>query len=204
MDEQLHKAALLALTDSLEPSDLPILASTFTAKHLHPASRRVNPSRSLNVKQTQYKKMAKFLLDLQDAGVLKVATEKAGVEYITVVDWKHELLSTIDPRDYPDEPDPAGDAGDLGQKWNGQLPKRGTKRVEIVQKKKKGNKNVTVVSSLENFGFELDENLKRTIAKHFSASVNCVYTPPPFHSCFSVSCHAPHDVHPCGGYSTVL
>lgn len=189
MDEQLQVSLLLAIRTTLTPADLPILVSTFTANHLHPASRRVHPTRSLNVKQTRHKKMAAFLDAMQAEGLLKVATEKAGVQRIASVEWQHELVGTVDPSDYPDVAEAEAEIASaaVGQRWQGTMPKRGTKKIEVVQQKKKGNKNVTVVSNLANFGFTLDEGLKKAMARHFSASVSCTHpqsSPPTFMPCW--------------------
>ena len=116
--------------------------------------------------------MLPFLEELRDAGLLRLATEKAGVDRITAVDLRHPMLSEVDPREYPEvEEDDGGAAVDDVPKWQGQMPKKGSKKVEVKQVKRK-QKNVTQVSNLENFGIELDERLKRAIARHFSVAVS--------------------------------
>jgi len=117
--------------------------------------------------------MLPFLEELRAAGLLRLASEKVGVDRITTVDLRHPMLSDVNPRDYPEveEVDGGGGAVDDVPKWQGQLPKKGSKKVEIRQVKRK-QKNVTEVSNLENFGIELDERLKRAIARHFSVAVS--------------------------------
>lgn len=52
------------------------------------------------------------------------------------------------------------------------MPTKGSKVILIKLSKVRGNKNVTTIHNLENFGIALDEALKKEMAKRFSVSVS--------------------------------
>eukprot|EP00041_Stephanoeca_diplocostata_P004502 m.46229 g.46229 ORF g.46229 m.46229 type:complete len:188 (-) comp15154_c0_seq6:196-759(-) len=55
---------------------------------------------------------------------------------------------------------------------DGTMPRKGSKCINVSLVKKKGNKNITCVDNLENFGIIMDEPLKRAVSRHFSVSVS--------------------------------
>lgn len=59
----------------------------------------------------------------------------------------------------------------------GSLPKKGVKVITVMAKKVRGNKNVTTIHNLENFGIRLDAALRKEMAKRFSVAVTFTEAP---------------------------
>lgn len=183
MDEVLELAFVLALCTTATNSELPMLVSKFYSQHMLPAShavaRAIDGAPELKVKQTRYKKIGVFLEAMAKNGSIAVITEKAGVQKVVSVDRTHSNLIGFNVDRFA-VPDPDNSAGadfavaghdNPGNLWQGAVPKRGTKLVTIHQKKVRGNKNVTVIENLSNFGIRLDDPMRKELAKHFSSSV---------------------------------
>ncbi|GAB0097829.1 Eukaryotic translation initiation factor 2D [Sergentomyia squamirostris] len=89
-DEVIKKAFLTALKKDKEKLVLPLLTSTFYANHV----QAVTP---INIKQTSYKKVTKFLQEMSNEGFLVVREEKKGVEKIISIDYEHPQLMAFRP-----------------------------------------------------------------------------------------------------------
>lgn len=66
----------------------------------------------------------------------------------------------------------AGASGKAPPLWK--VPTKGAKVIVIKLTRRSGNKNVTVISNLENFGIRLTDEIKKDIAKRFSVSVRYI------------------------------
>lgn len=185
MDDLLTQSFLLALQTTVSQKNLPMLAATLYAQHVLPASRLLRGPQ-LNVKYTQWKKLGVFLESMARAGLIVMEIEKAGVDRIVSFDHGHSLLLSYDPSDdyIPVDSDEKHNS-DFDAKlnasgtvsWDGTLPKRGAKKIEVLLKKVRGNKNITQVSRLGNFGIKLDSGLQKEMKLRFSAAVSYVTGP---------------------------
>eukprot|EP00041_Stephanoeca_diplocostata_P004500 m.46230 g.46230 ORF g.46230 m.46230 type:complete len:147 (-) comp15154_c0_seq6:723-1163(-) len=119
MDDMLENAFLLALKTSVRVKDLPMLVSTFFAQHVKPASQRLRTGADLNLKQTRFKKLGAFLDHMAAEGLVKVVTEKAGVQKLVSFDSVNARLLSFDQAQYPEVESDGGDIdpSGLGQRW---------------------------------------------------------------------------------------
>ncbi|XP_048081416.1 eukaryotic translation initiation factor 2D isoform X2 [Ursus arctos] len=86
MDELLQRCFLHALKCQVKKADLPLLTSTFLGSHMFsccPAGQQ------LDIKRSSYKKLSKFLQQMQQEQIIQVEELSRGVESIVAVDWKH-------------------------------------------------------------------------------------------------------------------
>eukprot|EP00039_Didymoeca_costata_P010630 m.143613 g.143613 ORF g.143613 m.143613 type:complete len:579 (-) comp14903_c0_seq2:92-1828(-) len=181
MDDLLKQCFCYAL-QQIQDTELPILISTFYAQHMIPKSSELKGgSDGIQIKQTKFKKIGNFLDEMSREDFIKMVTEKAGVQRITKVNRSHPDLVEFNVTHYLAQRDVEPDSEVTGlnkeNRWTGQLPKKGTKFVNVSQKKVKGNKNITVVSNMENFGIRLDDTLKKELAKKFSVAVSFTDVP---------------------------
>uniref|UniRef100_G3UFJ9 Eukaryotic translation initiation factor 2D n=1 Tax=Loxodonta africana TaxID=9785 RepID=G3UFJ9_LOXAF len=86
MDELLQRCFLHALKSRVRKADLPLLASTFLGSHMFSCCPE---GRQLDIKKSSYKKLSKFLQQMQQEQVIQVKELSRGVESIVAVDWKH-------------------------------------------------------------------------------------------------------------------
>ncbi|XP_065069575.1 eukaryotic translation initiation factor 2D-like [Rhopilema esculentum] len=69
--------------------ELPILVTTFSAQFLHPACPE---GQKIDMKKTRYKKMGKFLQEMESRGLVKVGELSKGVLSITAMTFENECL----------------------------------------------------------------------------------------------------------------
>ncbi|XP_054546074.1 eukaryotic translation initiation factor 2D isoform X3 [Talpa occidentalis] len=86
MDELLQRCFLHALKCRVKKADLPLLTSTFLGSHMFSCCPE---GRQLDVKKSSYKKLSKFLQQMQQEQIIQVKELSKGVESIVAVDWKH-------------------------------------------------------------------------------------------------------------------
>eukprot|EP00050_Salpingoeca_kvevrii_P017519 m.65880 g.65880 ORF g.65880 m.65880 type:complete len:600 (+) comp7597_c0_seq1:412-2211(+) len=184
-DELLLNSLLLALQTTLSnQKELPLLVSSVYAQHILPAAKRLAPHDALNVKQTKHKKIGAFLAAMAADGLLDITEEKKGVQMLAKFNTLHDTLLNFDAEEHLPAPalsdsgdaDPASAAGkSAGASYV--VPKSGSKLISIQVKKVRGNKNVTLVENLTNFGIALDEAFRKELARRFSASVSFAMGP---------------------------
>jgi len=178
MDEVLYRGFLLALRISCEDTALPMLISAFYAHHIKPACQLLKGNPDLAIKQTKHKKISVFLEAMAKDGIIYLNTVKEGVVQITAVDRNHDEVYKFDADAFLEpviEAEATHDVvsrGNSENKWQGALPKRGVKVVTIMGKKVRGNKNVTTIANLENFGIRLDGAVRKEMSKRFSVAVS--------------------------------
>eukprot|EP00123_Amoebidium_parasiticum_P001644 comp12794_c0_seq1/m.7935 comp12794_c0_seq1/g.7935 ORF comp12794_c0_seq1/g.7935 comp12794_c0_seq1/m.7935 type:complete len:586 (-) comp12794_c0_seq1:136-1893(-) len=85
-DTLLRLCFLTAIKSSVKDNMLPLLASSFYAQHLLPARP---PGTTLDIKKTSYKKLSKYLLEMQKEGLVKIKEQSKGVEVITDINRAH-------------------------------------------------------------------------------------------------------------------
>jgi len=88
MDELLHNCFCQALLNA-KKVDLPILVSTFTAQYLYPTCPE---GFKIDIKKSSYKKMSKFLSEMQSNKVIMLKELSKGVESITFMSYENETL----------------------------------------------------------------------------------------------------------------
>uniref|UniRef100_A0A452TCL9 Eukaryotic translation initiation factor 2D n=1 Tax=Ursus maritimus TaxID=29073 RepID=A0A452TCL9_URSMA len=92
MDELLQRCFLHALKCQVKKADLPLLTSTFLGSHMFsccPAGQQ------LDIKRSSYKKLSKFLQQMQQEQIIQVEELSRGVESIVAVDWKHPRITSF-------------------------------------------------------------------------------------------------------------
>ncbi|XP_033054557.1 eukaryotic translation initiation factor 2D isoform X4 [Trachypithecus francoisi] len=86
MDELLQQCFLHALKCRVKKADLPLLTSTFLGSHMFSCCPE---GRQLDIRKSSYKKLSKFLQQMQQEQIIQVKELSKGVESIVAVDWKH-------------------------------------------------------------------------------------------------------------------
>ncbi|XP_049844815.1 eukaryotic translation initiation factor 2D [Schistocerca gregaria] len=86
MDELIMYCFLKALKTTAKKAEYPMLASTFCKQHLLPACP---PGKTLDVKKTSYKKLSKFLVEMDAINIIKVKELTKGVQRIMSIDLSH-------------------------------------------------------------------------------------------------------------------
>ncbi|XP_055331413.1 eukaryotic translation initiation factor 2D-like [Paramacrobiotus metropolitanus] len=89
-----QKIFLTTLKSRVIETSLPMLASTLN-KHLLEISRRISDP-PLEIKNTSYRKLGKFLEEMQSSGLITLMKIKEGVEAIAAVDWKNTRFKDIE------------------------------------------------------------------------------------------------------------
>ncbi|XP_070251855.1 eukaryotic translation initiation factor 2D isoform X3 [Myotis yumanensis] len=92
MDELLQQCFLHALKCRIKKTDLPLLTSTFLGSHVFSCCPE---GRQLDIKKSSYKKLSKFLQQMQQEQIIQVKELSKGVESIVAVDWKHPRKGSI-------------------------------------------------------------------------------------------------------------
>ncbi len=95
MEEYLMEAFLTALKVSLDEKDLPIDGQEFFSKHMNPCRREgVN----LDLKNTSYQKMGKFLQAMSKTSIIEFKESKKGANpQITKINRHHPKLADFEP-----------------------------------------------------------------------------------------------------------
>ncbi|XP_036198511.1 eukaryotic translation initiation factor 2D isoform X5 [Myotis myotis] len=92
MDELLQQCFLHALKCRIKKTDLPLLTSTFLGSHVFSCCPE---GRQLDIKKSSYKKLSKFLQQMQQEQIIQVKELSKGVESIVAVDWKHPRITSF-------------------------------------------------------------------------------------------------------------
>ncbi|KAF6074409.1 eukaryotic translation initiation factor 2D [Phyllostomus discolor] len=92
MDELLQRCFLHALKCRVTKADLPLLTSTFLGSHVFSCCPE---GRQLDIKKSSYKKLSKFLQQMQQEQIIQVKELSKGVESIVAVDWKHPRKGSV-------------------------------------------------------------------------------------------------------------
>ncbi|XP_048962832.1 eukaryotic translation initiation factor 2D isoform X4 [Canis lupus dingo] len=92
MDELLQRCFLHALKCQVKKADLPLLTSTFLGNHMFSCCPK---GRQLDIKKSSYRKLSKFLQQMQQEQIVQVEELSKGVESIVAVDWKHPRKGSI-------------------------------------------------------------------------------------------------------------
>uniref|UniRef100_G3RGZ7 Eukaryotic translation initiation factor 2D n=1 Tax=Gorilla gorilla gorilla TaxID=9595 RepID=G3RGZ7_GORGO len=92
MDELLQQCFLYALKCRVKKADLPLLTSTFLGSHMFSCCPE---GRQLDIKKSSYKKLSKFLQQMQQEQIIQVKELSKGVESIVAVDWKHPRITSF-------------------------------------------------------------------------------------------------------------
>ncbi|XP_039737666.1 eukaryotic translation initiation factor 2D isoform X2 [Pteropus medius] len=92
MDELLQRCFLHALKCRVKKADLPLLTSTFLGSHMFSCCPE---GRQLDIKKSSYKKLSKFLQQMQQEQIIQVKELSKGVESIVAVDWKHPRITSF-------------------------------------------------------------------------------------------------------------
>ncbi|XP_059535081.1 eukaryotic translation initiation factor 2D-like isoform X3 [Myotis daubentonii] len=102
MDELLQQCFLHALKCRVKKTDLPLLTSAFLGSHVFSCCPE---GRQLDIKKSSYKKLSKFLQQMQQEQIIQVKELSKGVEIIVAVDWKHpRITSFVIPEPSPTSP----------------------------------------------------------------------------------------------------
>jgi len=88
MDKLLLNCFCQAVLDA-KKVELPILVSKFSSRYLHPTCPE---GQRIDVKKSSYRKMSKFLADMQVKGLIEVKELSKGVESITKLYLENEIL----------------------------------------------------------------------------------------------------------------
>ncbi|XP_061182626.1 eukaryotic translation initiation factor 2D-like [Saccostrea echinata] len=94
MDDLFKLCFQCALKKSLKPADLPVLTSAFYKVHM---VKFCPADKHLDVKKTSFKKLSKFLKEMEKLGYVKVKELTKGVESITEMNKDHPELRHISP-----------------------------------------------------------------------------------------------------------
>ena len=172
MEDVLMNSFLLSLHTTVPDKCLPILVASFYSQHIIPAAARLIYRQELIVKKTKWKKIGTFLMEMAEAKMISLFEEKPGVQQIWAVNRLHDDLLNFDPSVFMLPPTEEEDVEDaiVGKKKPKPLfavPTTGPKKILIEMKVIRGNKNVTTISNLENFGIALDDGLRKDMAKKF-------------------------------------
>ncbi|XP_055974925.1 eukaryotic translation initiation factor 2D [Sorex fumeus] len=92
MDELLLQCFLHALKYRVKKADLPLLTSTLLGSHMFSCCPE---GQQLDIKKSSYKKLSKFLQQMQQEQILQVKELSKGVESIVAVDWKHPRITSF-------------------------------------------------------------------------------------------------------------
>ncbi|KAM7054618.1 eukaryotic translation initiation factor 2D isoform 5-T5 [Molossus nigricans] len=92
MDELLQQCFLHALKCRVKKADLPLLTSTFLGSHVFSCCPE---GRQLDIKKSSYRKLSKFLQQMQQEQIIQVKELSKGVESIVAVDWKHPRKGSV-------------------------------------------------------------------------------------------------------------
>ncbi|KAM7054614.1 eukaryotic translation initiation factor 2D isoform 1-T1 [Molossus nigricans] len=92
MDELLQQCFLHALKCRVKKADLPLLTSTFLGSHVFSCCPE---GRQLDIKKSSYRKLSKFLQQMQQEQIIQVKELSKGVESIVAVDWKHPRITSF-------------------------------------------------------------------------------------------------------------
>ncbi|XP_003792260.1 eukaryotic translation initiation factor 2D [Otolemur garnettii] len=92
MDELLQRCFLHALKCRVKKADLPLLTSTFLGSHMFSCCPE---GRQLDIKKSSYKKLSKFLQQMQQEQIIQVKELSKGVESIVAVDWRHPRITSF-------------------------------------------------------------------------------------------------------------
>ncbi|KAM5202348.1 eukaryotic translation initiation factor 2D isoform 3-T3 [Hipposideros larvatus] len=92
MDELLQRCFFQALKCQVKKADLPLLTSTFLGSHMYSCCPE---GRQLDIKKSSYKKLSKFLQQMQQEQIIQVKELSKGVESIVAVDWKHPRKGSV-------------------------------------------------------------------------------------------------------------
>jgi translation initiation factor 2D len=95
-DEQLMEAFLNCLIISLNEDDLPIENAALWKEHILPCRR---PGTTLDIKNTSYKKLAKFFAHADKVGIItfKESNKKSATATVTHINRKNHQLSNWEP-----------------------------------------------------------------------------------------------------------
>lgn len=91
-DDILRRAFLTVLKTQGKSLKLPLLVSTFYATHVQPAC---DPK--VEIKQTTFKKLGKFLAHMESEGFVTIRQEQKGVEQLASIKHDHPELSAFIP-----------------------------------------------------------------------------------------------------------
>ncbi|XP_037680792.1 eukaryotic translation initiation factor 2D [Choloepus didactylus] len=92
MDELLQRCFSHALKCRVKKADLPLLTSTFLGSHMFSCCPE---GRQLDIKKSSFKKLSKFLQQMQQEQIIQVKELSKGVESIVAVDWKHPRITSF-------------------------------------------------------------------------------------------------------------
>ncbi|XP_060034748.1 eukaryotic translation initiation factor 2D isoform X2 [Erinaceus europaeus] len=92
MDELLKRCFLHALKCRVKKADLPLLTSTFLGSQMFSCCPE---GQLLDIKKSSYKKLSKFLQQMQQEQIIQVKELSKGVESIVAVDWKHPRITSF-------------------------------------------------------------------------------------------------------------
>ncbi|XP_030791085.1 eukaryotic translation initiation factor 2D isoform X1 [Rhinopithecus roxellana] len=92
MDELLQQCFLHALKCRVKKADLPLLTSTFLGSHMFSCCPE---GQQLDIRKSSYKKLSKFLQQMQQEQIIQVKELSKGVESIVAVDWKHPRITSF-------------------------------------------------------------------------------------------------------------
>lgn len=95
VDEYVMEAFLTALKISVDDSDLPLAAADLYSKHMVPCKRE---GISIDLKNSSYQKMGKFLQSMAKLGIIEFKESKKGAApQITKVNRTHSKLADFEP-----------------------------------------------------------------------------------------------------------
>ncbi|KAM8813782.1 eukaryotic translation initiation factor 2D isoform 1-T1 [Rhynchonycteris naso] len=92
MDELLQRCFLHALKCRVKKADLPLLTSTFLGSHVFSCCPE---GWQLDIKKSSYRKLSKFLQQMQQEQIIQVKELSKGVESIVAVDWRHPRITSF-------------------------------------------------------------------------------------------------------------
>lgn len=92
LKDTFYQALVYKLTKDHSSELLPMSASTLYSTYMLPSRPLVNGS-EVDVKKSSWKKMQKFLKDMEKAGVCKLKDRK-GETHVVSINWSHEALMT--------------------------------------------------------------------------------------------------------------
>ncbi|XP_066117606.1 eukaryotic translation initiation factor 2D isoform X1 [Saccopteryx bilineata] len=92
MDELLQQCFLHALKCRVKKADLPLLTSTFLGSHVFSCCPE---GWQLDIKKSSYRKLSKFLQQMQQEQIIQVKELSKGVESIVAVDWRHPRITSF-------------------------------------------------------------------------------------------------------------
>jgi translation initiation factor 2D len=90
-----YQALAFKLTKTHPPELLPMSASMLYSTYMLPSRPFVN-GQEVDVKKSSWKKMQKFLKDMEKAGICKLKDRK-GESHIVSINWNHEELTSAKP-----------------------------------------------------------------------------------------------------------